>query len=241
MDLKIKDVADLLSISETTVRRWVADGKMPAYRLNHQYRFSRTEIENWVISRKLKQDKEHLPFAEEIAVKDLTDTDSERVLKGGMKQFSLYRAIHKGGVYHQVQGESKEEVICSTMKQVAQRLDLDAEVITDLLLDRERLMPTALSNGIGVPHTRDFLLSEHFDAIAVVFPQKPIEYGAFDGLCVHSLFFLFACADKRHLHLLAKLAHLSSQPEALELLKTRPSELELLRYIKDWESTVHLA
>ncbi|NGX51641.1 MAG: hypothetical protein K1060chlam2_01514, partial [Chlamydiae bacterium] len=36
MDLKIKDVAELLSVSETTIRRWLSDGKIPAYRLHHQ-------------------------------------------------------------------------------------------------------------------------------------------------------------------------------------------------------------
>ncbi|MFT5317613.1 MAG: PTS system nitrogen regulatory IIA component [Chlamydiales bacterium] len=238
MDLKIKDVADLLNVSETTIRRWVVDGKMPAYRLNHQYRFSRTEIESWVMSRKLGKEDDQAPFGEEVAFEDLTVQD--RSSKGGTKQFSLYRAIHKGGIYHQVQGTTKEEVIRNTMLQVATRLDLDADVLTDLLLDRENLMPTALNNGIGVPHTRDFLLKEHFDAIVVVFPQQPIEYGALDGKPVHSLFFLFACEDKRHLHLLAKLAHLSSKPETLDLLSSRPPEKELMAYIKDWESHIHL-
>jgi len=36
MDLKIKDVAELLNVSETTIRRWLKDGKIPAYQLNHQ-------------------------------------------------------------------------------------------------------------------------------------------------------------------------------------------------------------
>mgnify|MGYP003330610149 CR=1 FL=1 len=48
MDLKIKDVAELLNVSETTIRRWLVGGQIPAYRLNHQYRFSRLEIENWM-------------------------------------------------------------------------------------------------------------------------------------------------------------------------------------------------
>ena len=34
MDLKIKDVAELLSVSETTIRRWVTEGKIPVYRLH---------------------------------------------------------------------------------------------------------------------------------------------------------------------------------------------------------------
>ena len=61
-------------------------------------------------------------------------------------------------------------------------------------------MPTALANGIGVPHARELLLPLSSDVITVVFPKEPIEYGALDGRKVHTLFFLFACLDKSHLH-----------------------------------------
>ena len=225
MDLKLKDVTELLNVSETTIKRWISDGKIPYYRLNNQYRFSRSEIENWVLS--CKQGGDFSPFDEE--------SHKEKL---GTQQFGLYRAIHKGGVYIDVPGETKEEVIRNAMEQIAKDLHLDAEVITELLLDRENLMPTALSNGIGVPHTRDFLLQESYDVIAVVFPEKAIEYGALDGQPVHTLFFLFACDDKRHLHLLAKLAHLSSKGENLSYLKRHPTKAQLLEYVKNWEANI---
>ncbi len=225
MDLKLKDVTELLNVSETTIKRWIADSKIPYYRLNNQYRFSRSEIENWVLS--CKQGGDFSPFEE--------DMSKERL---GTQQFGLYRAVHKGGVYKDIPGDTKEEVIRNAMQQIARDLHLDAEVITELLLDRENLMPTALSNGIGVPHTRDFLLQESYDVIAVVFPKQPIEYGALDGQPVHTLFFLFACDDKRHLHLLAKLAHLSSKPENLAYLKAHPTKAQLLDYIKQWEANI---
>lgn len=225
MDLKLKDVAQLLDVSEATVRRWISDSKIPFYRLNQQYRFSRSEIENWMLS--CKQEGGFSPFDQE---------DLECRL--GSHQFGLYRAVHKGGVYAGIEGNTKEEVICAAMQRIALDLRLDAEVITELLLDRERLMPTALSNGIGVPHTRDFLLQESFDVVAVVFPKKPVDYGALDGKPVHTLFFLFACDDKRHLHLLAKLAHLSSKPENLAFLQSHPDKVQFLDYIKNWETHI---
>lgn len=228
MDLKLKDVAELLNVSETTIKRWVSDGKVPYYRLNNQYRFSRSEVENWVLSS--KQDHDFTPFQGDKGQKE----------KLGTQQFGLYRAVHKGGVYTGIPGNTKEEVIRNAMYRIAQDLNLDADVITELLLDRERLMPTALSNGVAVPHTRDFLLQESFDVIAIVMPQKPIEYGALDGQPVHTLFFLFACDDKRHLHLLAKLAHLSSKQENLDFLRKNPSKDKMLDYIKNWESTIKL-
>jgi PTS system nitrogen regulatory IIA component len=229
MDLKLKDVTELLNVSETTIKRWISDGKIPYYRLSNQYRFSRSEIENWVLS--CKQGGGFSPFDDEEPLQEQL----------GTQQFGLFRAIHKGGVYSDIVGQTKEEVIRNAMDQIAENLHLDAEVITELLLDRERLMPTALSNGIGVPHTRDFLLQESYDVIAVVFPKNPIEYGALDGKPVHTLFFLFACDDKRHLHLLAKIAHLSSKLENLAFLNNHPTKAALLDYIKNWEANIKSA
>lgn len=233
MDLKLKDVAELLNVSETTIRRWISDSKIPYYRLSHQFRFSRNEIENWVLS--CKQGGDFSPFNKEEGEEEPA---KERL---GTQQFGLYRAIHKGGVYANVPGDTKEEVIRAAMKLIARDIGLDAEVITELLLDRERLMPTSLSNGVGVPHTRDFLLQESYDVVALVFPQKPIQYGALDNLPVHTLFFLFACDDKRHLHLLAKLAHLSSKPENLDFMRRHPTKEKILESIKNWEANVRLS
>ncbi len=238
MDLKIKDVADLLNVSESTIRRWLADGKIPAYRINQHYFFSRSEIENWVISHKLDKTDGVSPFTRSKEMESLAVKPQKSPATGGSKQFSLFRALHKGDVLHHLKGHSKEEIIRTAMKKVAKTLNIDAEVMTDLLLDRENLMPTALNNGIAVPHTRDSLLDSHYDVIFVVCLDEPLEYGALDGKPVHTLFFLFACEDKRHLHLLAKIAHLSSQPQALEFFKGKPSKEALLAFIKEWESQI---
>src|ERR1700733_3500647 len=102
MDLKIKDVAELLSVSETTVRRWLSDGKIPAYRLNHQYRFSRIEIENWMLRCKLKSSAEGSSALEETQIYpplSKQDTENNALSRLGTQQFALYRAIHQGDVF----------------------------------------------------------------------------------------------------------------------------------------------
>jgi nitrogen PTS system EIIA component len=242
MDLKIKDVAELLSVSETTVRRWLADGKIPAYRLNHQYRFSRIEIENWMMRCKLKPGEEgSSPFHEKQIYPPLEKQNEEKAVSTqqsspGTQQFALYRAIHQGDVFIDVPETSKEDLIRATTERIAQKLRVDAEMLAEMLLDREKLMPTAFNHGIAVPHTRDSLHQGPFDCIFVVFPKEPIEYGALDGEAVHSLFFLFAISDKAHLHLLSKIAHLSSSERSLSFFRTHPDKKAILEYIKDWES-----
>lgn len=241
MDLKIKDVADLLNVSETTIRRWLGDGKIPAYRLNQQYRFNRLEIEDWVMSHKPVKESQ-LAISPDQSQNSLTDNPNEEYsdpqIVGGSKQFSLYRAIHKGNVLYDIPGTTKDEFIRAAMKAISGNLNLDADIISDMLLERESLQSTGLNNGIAIPHTRDFLLNAHYDIVTVVFPKIPLDYDSLDGKPVNTLFFLFACDDKRHLHLLAKIAHLSSQPETLELLKTKPNKEQLLDYIRNWESSI---
>lgn len=237
MDLKIKDVAELLNVSETTVRRWLNDSKIPAYKLNGQYRFSRIEIENWMMSQKLKVKENSIEPGEMLSLKD---EKTQNLLSGqiGSQAFSLFRAVYKGGVISNVSGRSKKEVVFASVKIIAENLGLDADVIFELLMDRENLMPTALNHGVAVPHTRDFLLQKPFDVVNIVYLDRPIEYGALDGQPVHTLFFLFANQDKTHLHLLAKLAHLTRSNEALAFFQRRPSKKEVLAYLKEWEVKV---
>lgn len=239
MDLKIKDVAELLNVSETTVRRWLKDGKIPAYQLNHQYRFSRGEIEDWMMKCKLKLGKDGFSLFEEKQIYPPLDDEELQNKRTGTQQYGLYRAMYKGGVVSNVPAQTKQELIKMVMQQVAPRLGLDADVCAELLLDREALMPTALNSGLAVPHPRDIVLEiPGSDSIVTVFPEKPIDYGALDGQPVHTLFFLFSASDKTHLHLLSKLAHLGSQPQALEFLASKPNQETLLAYIKDWEAKV---
>jgi PTS system nitrogen regulatory IIA component len=240
MDLKIKDVAELLNVSETTIRRWLTEGKIPAYRIHHQYRFSRMEIENWVMSCRLKQSKGNfLPIEEEQIYPPISkEKESEQQLSSGQQQFSLFRAIHRGDVLVNTAATTKEGLIAETVQVIAGQLGLDANVLTDLLLDRERLMPTGLNNGIAVPHTREFLIKKPFDVVVIVYPKEPIEWGSLDFKPVHTLFFLFACDDKRHLHLLAKIAHLISEEDALAYLQKKPGKHEALEYVKEWESSI---
>jgi PTS system nitrogen regulatory IIA component len=224
MDLEIQDVSELLELSLEEVEKLALGGKLPAYRLgeNRPYRFSKMEIEEWMM-------KNGVAFK-------FKDEKSGEEKTPGFSHFSLFRALTKGAVLTDLKASTKEGIIRETMERMAEKLELDADVLVDLLLDRESLMPTALGHGVGVPHARDFLLEKQHDLIILALPKEPIDYGALDGELVHSLFFLFACQDKRHLHLLAKLAHFTSQPENIAFLEARPERTQLLEHVKAWES-----
>ena len=222
MDLKTNDVADLLNVSSNVIETWVLEGKIPCYRFQGEYRYSRIEIEDWFLKRN-----------------NSSNQIREEALKQGKgsRQFSLYRAIHKGGVLHAIEGKNKEEILRFAMNIIAKDLKLDTDVLTEMILDREKLQPTAVGYGIGIPHTRESFTKVLQDSIFVVYPEKPIEdYGALDGTPVDTLIFIFAHDDKSHLQLLAKVAHFASQETCRQILQRRAHKMNLLDEIKTWEA-----
>ena len=74
---------------------------------------------------------------------------------------------------------------------IAHKLRVDAEVLAEMLLDREKLMPTAFNHGIAVPHTRDSLHQGPFDLIFVVFPKDPYRIRRIRRpACAYAFFFI---------------------------------------------------
>jgi len=214
MDLAVKEVSELLNVSEEQLLEWIDEGKIPAYSIQNQYRFSRTEIEEWLL--------EH-PRATK---------------KGDKQEYNLFRAINKGDVLNDLSGSDKETVIRTVMHTMAPRLDLDPEVLAEMVIEREQLMSTGVGLGFAIPHVRDFHLPNQVDVVTVVFLKQPIAYGALDDEPVHTLFFLLASDDKRHLRLLAKVAHLIGTEKLREELKKRPGKRELLELVRTWEAGV---
>ena len=235
MDLKIEDVAELLNVSEKTIKKWLSTKKIPSYKINEQDFFNRHEIEDWVLNLQVNSSNLFSDHPKEIPVPEL---DSFSVSGKGIKQFSLYRALHKGGVLFNVPGKNRDEIIRNACQDIAPLLNLDAEILGEVLLEREHLHSTSLGQGMALPHARDLLLANHVDILVIAFPEKSIDYGALDGLPVHTLFFLFACDDRRHLNLIAKIAHLTQMPSTVKLLKSKPQKETFLDHIKNWEANL---
>lgn len=212
MDLTVTEVADLFGLPQEIIAKWSQEGKLPAYSLGEQIRFSSMEIENWL------------------------QTHRDEISPQGTHNFRLYRALHQADVLIGVPGTSKEEVIRAVASEIGPKLQIDAQMLAEQLLDREKMMSTGFGSGIAVPHTRERVGHIAIDRLFVVYPSQPIPYESLDGQPVHTLFFLFAHSDRNHLQLLAKISHFCLNPRAMALLKQGPSKAELLEFLFDWES-----
>ena len=95
---------------------------------------------------------------------------------------------------------------------------LDRDLVFEKLFARERLGSTGLGHGVAIPHSR----IEGLDEVAAAFIRlaTPIPFDAFDDEPVKLIFVLLVPCDANdtHLHILAELAQMFSNPVFREQL-----------------------
>ncbi|MDZ7617118.1 MAG: PTS sugar transporter subunit IIA [Patescibacteria group bacterium] len=207
MDLSVRDSARLLKVSEKTIYRWVKEGKLPAYRVNEQYRFNRAELLEWATSQRLN-----------VSADIFAEPDGE----GGL--VSLTEALRAGGIHYRLGGADKRSVLESLVEIMPLPDQVDRPFLLEVLLARESLGSTALGNGIAVPHVRNpIVMHIARPMIALSFLEQPVEFGAIDGQPVHTLFTIVSPTIRAHLHLLSRLAFALRQTEFMAVIASQGS------------------
>jgi PTS system nitrogen regulatory IIA component len=203
LDLSVREVSRLLSVSERTVYRWAKQGTIPAHRLHDQYLFNRVELQEWAAS----QGRRVSPklFASEGAPEALP---------------SLAAALERGGVHAGVAGRTKAEVLWSLSRLPGVPAAVNRDLLYQLLLGRESLASTAVGDGIAVPHARDpLILQVEGPTVLLGFLVQPVDFGALDGEPVRVVFTVFAPSIREHLRTISRLSFALHDPELRRLLR----------------------
>ena len=135
--------------------------------------------------------------------------------------------------------------MANTIRQVVGLASLqksvDRKVLVDALLSREEMMSTAIGNGIAIPHVRLFdSMSLQEDIVVVAYLFEPVDWVAPDGKPVHTLFFVLAADETRHLQILAEIAQLASDEDFVDFLKTMPPRESLIERIQQLEEKMNV-
>lgn len=196
MQLKVQEVARLLGVSNKTIYRWIKEKAIPAYRVHDQYRVDRTELLEWVTACKI-------PVSEEI-FNEPNPSETPASLAG---------AIEAGGVTYRVEGNDKPSVLRSVVDNMRLPDEVDREFLYHVLLAREKVCSTAIGEGMAIPHPRNpIVLRVTIPSIAVSFLERPVEFGAMDGMPVRVLFTLVSPTIQAHLQILSRLAFALHDP-----------------------------
>lgn len=152
---------------------------------------------------------------------------------------SLSSLVERGGVYFNISGATSVEALSEATKAMSLPKGVDRDQLYGAILEREALMPTAIGNGVAIPHPRNPIFSDDEEQrVGVFFLKTPISYNALDRKPVSVFFLILSSNPRSHLSVLAEISHLCQREEFLDLLATRPSTEELVAYIAKSERTL---
>ncbi|HEY4160396.1 MAG TPA: PTS sugar transporter subunit IIA [Polyangiaceae bacterium] len=108
-----------------------------------------------------------------------------------------------GSVVH-----DKDEALKTLAAMMASPVGVDAKIVEELLLERERLQSTGIGDGVAIPHTA--LDDAEHQAAALLLCPRGIEFDAIDGGRVTIIFGVVGPkrATGEHLRTLARISRL---------------------------------
>jgi len=213
MQLGVREVANLLNVSEKTIYRWLKQGKLPAYRINEQYRFNKSELLEWATSERLQ-----------VSPRIFADPED-----GQEPLPTLEQAIRAGGVFYRVGGADKASVIHSVVEIMPLPEEVNRAFLEEMMVARESLGSTAIGDGIAIPHVRNpIVLHISRPMITLCYLEHPVDFGALDKKPVSTLFTVVSPTIRAHLHLLSLLAFALREPGFRKAVVSQPLRDALL-------------
>ena len=221
MKLTIRDAAELLGVAEKTIYGWVQSKGLPAYKMNEEVRFNRSELLEWATAEGV-----------DVSPRLFQDTGSLT-----LERPSIREALARGGVHAGVEGASPEETIRSVVRRLPLPPEVDREALLAVLLAREALGSTAIGDGIAIPHVRNpIVLEVDRPIVSLCYLVEPVDFGALDGQPVRALFTLVTTTIRTHLHLLSRLSHLLRDERFRSAVKARAGSSEILGLAREIEA-----
>ncbi len=223
MNISVKDAARLLTVSEKTIYRWIKQEMIPAYRVNEQYRFNRSELLEWATSRRIT-----------VAPELFQEPESD-----AQPLPTLSEALEAGGIFYRLEGKTREEALTDMVHHLRLPDEVDRTYLYQVLLAREMLGSTAVGHGIAIPHPRNpVLLHVTKPTVTLSFLENPIDYLALDGEPINIFFTLISPTVRAHLHLLSKLGFVLRTPTFKKVISEVGSREEIFTILNKLESTL---
>lgn len=215
MDLSVRDVARLISVSERTVYRWARQGSIPAHKLHDQYRFNRVELLEWAAAHGHQ----------------ISRTVAGEAPAGASP--GVAEALERGGIHHNIAGATRDAVLKSLSRSAGVPPGVDRDLLYQLLLGRETLASTGVGGGIALPHARDpLVLRVEGPTVLLGFLAQPVDFGAPDGEPVRALFTLFTPTIQDHLRILSRLSFALHDPELRKLVQAQAPAERILERVR---------
>jgi PTS system nitrogen regulatory IIA component len=235
MDLTLSDVANILKVSKKTIYRWIQQERIPAYRINHQFRFRESEILNWIA-----QQKTNTTSSDQLATSTLAAA-SVPATRSRISAPGLFELLKKGGIYYRVEGETAHDAISNAVEVITLPPELQRSVFLAALLERESLATTGIGGSVAVPHPRTpFALSVENQSVNLCFLQNAVDFDALDRKPVTALFLCLSADLRCHLNVLTKIGYLCQDRDFRSLLDRQTGRTQIMDFVESFEQRLQV-
>jgi PTS system nitrogen regulatory IIA component len=206
--MTLSEMAEYLKIAKRSLLRMAQRGDIPATKVASQWRFMRSVVDDWLISR-MKAMPDH-------ELEELVESEEFPLPLAALFRPELVRLDIRDGTKERVQA----------------RLVADSRYLLEKLIEREEMVSTAIFPGIAIPHVRkpeECPVAETRVVLGV--SRQGVDFDSLDGRPTRALFLI--CADQVivHLKIIAELALLFRRPRLLQELVAAQNPREALKVL----------
>lgn len=212
MKLSVREAAAHLGVDEATVRRWVNQRGLPVHQVSERLYLNPVELWEWAV--------EHgIPVSRKLLDEARTSDEVG----------PLHALLRAGGVFHDVPGSSKTEVLRAIVERLPLPPEQDRAFLLGVLEAREAMGSTGIGDGIAIPHVRNpIVLHIEQPFVTLCLLRNPVDFGAVDGQPVHALFIVVSPTVPAHLKILARLGFVLRDDDLRKLLRAGASSADIV-------------
>lgn len=130
--------------------------------------------------------------------------------------------------------KDKRSLFTLMAEHAGRALQLDANKITDAVLNREELGSTGLGSGVAIPHARIAEVSHALGVLALL--REPLDYDAIDDEPVDIVLMLIIPANPEALEALACVARTFRQPDMASALREAYTALDAYQIVSNFSA-----
>jgi excisionase family DNA binding protein len=217
--MTLAEVAEYLQLAERTVLRMAQRGDIPAAKVASQWRFMRSLVREWLVGQ-----MQSFPAHAVGSTGDLKDP-----------LLPLREILHPELMSFDLEPGPKESMLRQLLAPLLKTgFAKDTNLLLGGLLDRERMMTTAVGHGVAIPHPRR-LMSGMFPepAVALGICPKGTDFAAIDDQLVHIFFLICATREEIHLRLMANLSLMTRREGMIAELRNTTSPQEVVALVSE--------
>ena len=215
--MTLSEVAVYLRLAEKTVLRMVHKGQIPCAKVASQWRFLRSMMDDWLIAK----------------MRVVPKNDLAGLIESSPEVVPLSRLLKAEYVILDIRPGTKEDVLHQLVQPLLRSQFIDREgPFVDKLLERERIVSTAVGKGVAIPHLRNPQENPGGGPLLVVgICREGTDFEAPDGEKTHLFFLLCTDSEVVHLRVLAKVNRIAGRKDAMARLICAESPAEVLQVL----------